>query len=332
MLYVTSGTPRRYANAVQAHSEQSIADSLYPGHNFGSLASYLLEPFQTHAPSVPAGGTIADPRDQNDEFAALYRLGKKGAERFRYLKTPEELDGIDNDTATSDVDGPVERTRREEQEGSSYDACKDGRLLFLRGNASPEWLNRIGAKYHVDPEFFCRHRDFAATIGRPDYFSSPSLPSTNLNMLRLRVTTIGVRKARGRTCPLSQRELDAMRKEARASLREYFDGLSRQRNPEAHLGDSIVRDFSIHDKEYFSIEQNISIYITAAQRGWIGIHPERKRLSETLYADASIAIIWLDVGNDLNRSPPGLGTLSLGARNLGKSNISPLFSIAHESR
>ena len=304
MLCKPAVTPRGYANAVQAHSEQSIGDSLYPGHNFASLASYLLEPYQSYASLLSARGTTADPRGQNDEFAAFYRLGKKGTERFRYVKKPEALYNMENDGASSGCEGSAKRTGRDEQERSIDDTSTAGKLLFLRGNASPKWLNHIGAKYRVDPEFFYRHRDFAATTGRPDYFSLPSLPSTNRNMLRLRVTTIGARKTRGGNCPVSQKELDALRKEARALLSDYFEGLSRERNSEAHLGKSVVRDFSAHDSEYFTIEQNVSVYIAEAQRGWIGIHPKRKQGGPRMLTLPK-AIVWLDSGDDLSLSPSG---------------------------
>ena len=264
-------TAHDYANAVQAHSEQSISDSLYPGHNFANLASYLSEPYQIRAPLIAAQNTVSNQqRNSAGQFASIYRLSKRGDERFRYINSPEELDVLENEIAALTVNPSTGGGPRDNNNISDQNV-EQGRLLFLRGNASPEWLNYIGARYSVDPEFFRRHRDFAATMGRPEYFSLPSLPSTNLDMIRLRVTTIGSRIPLERNNGLSQKELDTLRRHAKDSMKDYLNGLSRQRITELRLGDSVVQDFSINSLEHFSIEQNISIYITKAPNGWIGM-------------------------------------------------------------
>ena len=52
-----------------------------------------------------------------------------------------------------------------------------GRLLFLQGFVSPMWLNCLGSKFEVDPEFYFRHLDFTSLFPSPHHFTRMSLPS-----------------------------------------------------------------------------------------------------------------------------------------------------------
>ena len=54
-------------------------------------------------------------------------------------------------------------------------------------------------------------------------------------------------------------------------MKAYLDRISRGKDPELQVGDSVVRDISVHDSEHFSIEQSVSIQILKAQAGWIGM-------------------------------------------------------------
>ena len=263
-------TDRDYASAVQAHGEQSTTDSLYPGENFGNLASYLWEPYQIRPPAIIGQTTATVRSDQAKHFAAFYRLGASAAENFQFLEAPSDLGRIENVISTVEPNDALENHSARTERQSKI-TREEGRLLFLRGNPSPEWLNRIGAQYNVDPEFFRRHLDLGTTIGRQNYFELPFLPSTMENMLSLRIITIGSRKAPNRRYPPTQNELEHLRQEARTSMKAYLDRISRGKDPELQLGDSIVRDISVHDSEHFSIEQNISIHILKAMAGWIGM-------------------------------------------------------------
>ena len=248
------------------YSKQDIRKSHYPGENFVKLAEYLASPDWDDTPDTPMDldqESATAYRRKNRDFGAYYQLGECGSRRFRVLGTPEELESAERerDITIPDDDSSVQDETSDR---------KEGRLLFLRGSASPKWLNYIGDTYTVNPEFFNRHRDFA--LGEQDYLPLPSLPSANPNMLRLHVTTVGTRNATGKNTDLSQDELDAARAETHDSMKEYLARLCRNRNFKLQLGDSIVRDFSIHDKEHFSMEQYISINITKAPQGWIGMY------------------------------------------------------------
>ncbi|KAI9733659.1 MAG: hypothetical protein M1834_003261 [Cirrosporium novae-zelandiae] len=259
-------TAREYANAVDRHAAVSTADSLFPGHNYGNLASYLLQPYQIRAPTIASNEVGSSTIKNSDKFARLYNLKDPGPERAKYLGSVKEL-----------IDLP---------DTTSSEGCL-AQLLFLCGHPSPEWLNALGAKYRIDPEYFQRHLDFRSTVGRPDYFPLPSLPCAFPNMIRLPLTSIGCRMTKGRTRDdISQKELDGLRKETLEAMKKYLEKLSQGRESELKLGDSIVRHFSVHDNQHFSFEQDISIYVGKSQKGWI-------------------AIVWLDVGSDLGEGPAG---------------------------
>lgn len=137
------------------------------------------------------------------------------------------------------------------------------RLLFLRGYAAPQWLNAIGSRYRVDPEFFQRHLDFVSIIGKRNYFPLPSLSSSSSNIIRLRVTTTGYRDASTETN--DQHRLEALRGECSKDMDEYLKQVKLDR---IEPGDSVVRRFSVHNNAHFSLEQDISLCVNASGREW----------------------------------------------------------------
>jgi len=54
-------------------------------------------------------------------------------------------------------------------------------------------------------------------------------------------------------------------------MEEYLNNLVK--SLEVSVSESIVRRFSVHDKQYFSIEQMVTIYVTYSTRGWMGTTP-----------------------------------------------------------
>lgn len=143
-------------------------------------------------------------------------------------------------------------------------------ILFLNGHPSPQWLNAIGGKFCVDPEFYQRHLDFRADIGRPDYFTLPALPSASETMTRLRITTTGYRQPKSGFPAYQhpQMYLDKLRSDAAKGMRQYENILRTE--DKWKTGDSIIRNFAIHDTEHFTIEQDISVCIDRIGHGWIG--------------------------------------------------------------
>ncbi|KAK0104318.1 hypothetical protein ONS96_005404 [Cadophora gregata f. sp. sojae] len=204
------------------------------------------------------------PNSERQCFAAVYDFSASATKKVSHLRDIEELAQLD--------EAPETRNRSQ--------------LLFLNGHPSPQWLNAIGGKFCVDPEFYHRHLDFRAAIGRPNYFTLPSLPSSSDTMTKLRINTIGYRQPRlGLSAQRNpQKYLDGLRSEATKSMVDYENILSMENKWKT--GDSIVRDFAIHDAEHFTIEQDISICIDRTGHGWV-------------------AIAWLDIGASLERSPYG---------------------------
>ncbi|PTU24354.1 hypothetical protein P175DRAFT_0520282 [Aspergillus ochraceoroseus IBT 24754] len=150
-----------------------------------------------------------------------------------------------------------------------YPGTGSGHLVFLHGYPSPQWLGVVGARYGVDPEFFHRLLNQAPS---GEFYDTPALPSASRNIITVPITSIG--QHLGSSLP---------RSEAPNSLVAYFRGLGVRFN----VGESIVRDFSLHDQEHFSIVQNIQIcVIPRRSSGWS-------------------AIIYLDNGRPIDSGPPG---------------------------
>ena len=130
-----------------------------------------------------------------------------------------------------------------------------GRLLFLRGFPSVEWLGLIGARYKIDPEFFMRFLHFKSTKDTIVNYSLPALPAATWNILELPIITIGERKIL--LGVVNQAEIDNMRREARSKLQEYHDLL--RGHDEIIVGSSVVRDVAIIDHSCFALEHCIWI-------------------------------------------------------------------------
>jgi hypothetical protein len=134
-------------------------------------------------------------------------------------------------------------------------------VLFLAGYPTPEWLTTIGSLIHVDPQHYERHLSF---LSRQPYYTSPSLPSTEQNIIFLRFITIGRRYSKGNT----QEHIDRLRKHGAGEMEQYRHYL--KLNRDVKPGDSIVRRYSVLDDEHFSIEQDISVSLNFTGKQWVG--------------------------------------------------------------
>jgi len=134
------------------------------------------------------------------------------------------------------------------------------RIVFIRGYSSREWLLQVGAQYRVDPEYFRRHMDFLQTS---DFYDLPALPSCSRNILHLRLVTICVREL-----PWTQTEIEELRREEAASVKRY----QRRLGENGLVGESVVRNFSVHDASTFTLEQDITICVKRKNGGWVGMY------------------------------------------------------------
>lgn len=139
-----------------------------------------------------------------------------------------------------------------------------GRLVFLRGFPCAKWLNHLGATLDVDPELFYRHLDVSVGLvpdtSRLDY--SYSTPSTSArDIIQLRLCNTGSWDTNG-----SKPTLALLRKACEASMTNHLEDFIRVRN--FATGDSVVRQFMVHDHNNFSIEQKISIEVVRHTSTW----------------------------------------------------------------
>jgi len=237
-------TPREYVDVISAHAKQATDASLYPGHNFENLASFLQRSFD---PPYERSSSLPRP-DTHGFLVTLHAIQASKPRSAHHFTTAADLI-------------------------KSVEAAKDGPLsgsgmLFLRGQPSPGWLAVIGAVLRIDPEYFQGHLDFRAAFGRLDYYPLPSLPSYSTHIIKLRYVTIGHRKLRGRGA--DQREVDHLRSHGHKAMGRYLHALNQDLNSRTGPGNSIVREYLVHDLTHFTIEQDISLCVTRKENGWVG--------------------------------------------------------------
>lgn len=191
------------------------------------------------------------------------QLYRPAHDEFKYAALHDLALEIDDPGRITLFDGLSGLDRFEAHQDPQPDS---GQILFLRGYPSPDWMRRVGARYRLDPEFFRRQLSLGPTL---DYFDLPALPSSSENIIHLNATSIG-------RCDSTTLGRQASLK----ALQKHFQNLG------TRVGESIVRRFSWHDEEHFSIDQQISAYVTEQGPGWV-------------------AIVLLDNGRDLNEGPTG---------------------------
>lgn len=245
---------------VSAHTKQATNASLYPGHNFENLASFLQRSFDP-----PYERTSSLPRLDSPGFlVTLHAIHASKPRSIHHFASEGDL----IKSVEVGKDGPLS--------GSG--------ILFLRGQPSLGWLAVIGAMLRIDPEYFQSHLDFRAAFGRLDYYPLPSLPSYSNHIIKLRYVTIGHRNLRRRDA--DQRDIDHLRSHGHSEMRRYLHALNQALESRIGPGDSIVREYLVHDLTHFTIEQDISLCVTRTEDGWV-------------------ALVWLDTGRDLASGPEG---------------------------
>lgn len=227
-------SPEDYAKAIAAHSRRTSATSLYPGHDYIDLSSWL-----------ESRRDQQDARAGNHCLAVLYDFSLKEQEKLRLL-------GV---AALEEFMEPPKHLRPEREAG---------RVLFVRGCPPANWITAVGGRFGIDPEFINRHLDFFATLASRSAFSSPRLPSSGSNIIRLCTSTILFRDTSG--APINKLDLQARRREEAAGMATY----RRNFQTKCQSGDSIVRKFSTMDEQYSVIEQYLSICVQKDEEGWIG--------------------------------------------------------------
>jgi hypothetical protein len=130
-------------------------------------------------------------------------------------------------------------------------------IVFMRGWLTMNWINNIGARHVVDPEFWARHLDFRPADDNSNNFSVPPLPSTSWHLMALPVITIGTRRTqKGKT---DLEKIANLRAQAANALKEHHHQVSKLASSGMSLGDSMIRDFHVFDETHFAVEQKISV-------------------------------------------------------------------------
>lgn len=138
-------------------------------------------------------------------------------------------------------------------------------IIFLRGYMTSPWINAIGARHMIDPEFFCRHLDFRPGGHNTNNFSIPPLPSTSWHLIELPIITIGAKTTPSGTLGLGG--IEQMRRIGAEALETHHHQISKLSSSGMAVGDSMVRQFYIFDETHYAIEQRISICMQTPPSG-----------------------------------------------------------------
>lgn len=245
--YQELGTADEYIKAIAHHTQQSSAETLYPGEIYETLKRFLEQ----------------KSTDVSSHFAWLVSPSQAGQQASSDKQSLSEKHSVSDTTQNRG------RSEGFSDPESCIGALKSNieishpQVLFLRGHPSPNWLASIGAFCYVDPELFRWFLRYRAEPGSDCYFDSA--PSTMSNIFRFKFFTIGSKSRRYRS---SQEEVDASRGKASSGLHRYRTEL--RGNWALKTGDSIVRDFHVLDERHCVIEQEILISIFDVGKTWMG--------------------------------------------------------------
>ena len=138
--------------------------------------------------------------------------------------------------------------------GSILPAPHDCQLVFVQGYPNAEQINRLSKSHHISAEFWRRHLGSVLSMETPT-FEDTRLPSAVCNIFQLKFWTIG---SRGGSIG-SHVSLQSLRSDAEVQMDDYKRTL--RSGISWRAGHSVVRNYEIHDRDCFSIEQIITVSI-----------------------------------------------------------------------
>lgn len=248
-----------YAKAIEVCSDLPIASTFYSFQHYAGLSDFFNHTVPAPTPNgIPDDASESEQR-RDEAYVNFYTYTADGTSQKKHAKSWNDL-----------------------KDNLYTPQCPNvtGTLVFLSGHQPRDWLIAIGERYRIDHEFWRRHLNLERGVGRNGAFTDSSLPSNNTYMLELCATTLGEKseqRSRGQT---SHELLPGLRDAADASMKQYNNALSRNRFRTRH-GESVVRQFVLHDLDLFSIEQNISIWVGKEENdgSWIGESPNARLFS-----------------------------------------------------
>jgi hypothetical protein len=154
----------------------------------------------------------------------------------------------------------------------SHRAHHDGQLVFLSGYPDPVSSSNLTSTHGINLEFWRRHLG-ALSIKSTSQFEDIKIPSAICDIFQLHIWTIGCRGSGARS---DQANVKSLRKDSAILMESYWERLST--GSSFRTGDSIVRKYEVHDQEFFSIEQLLTISISTGHgsntdeknKGWFG--------------------------------------------------------------
>jgi hypothetical protein len=235
-------TPREYADSVHAYSVLRTGS----GQNHVALGQFLTD--------LPPTSIKIDSLNRTQDYVTLYSFEKTARDENQIHVSPdkEKLHTSHARTVKHFHDATLLYYFRL-LSPERHQSC----MIFLRGYMTADWLNSIGAKYRVDPEYFCRHLDFRPACENSNNFSIPALPSSSWHLMQLPIITIGVKdSAKG---SMNFDYIEGLRRKGREALADHHHRITRLSSSGMVVGDSMIRDYVIFDDTHFAIEQRISI-------------------------------------------------------------------------
>lgn len=188
-------------------------------------------------------------------------------------------------------------------EKNATSRADSGRLIFLRGYPSPEWVASLGQLYQVHPEYWRRHLNFLFPSGTA-IPQEHRLPSVSDNIFQIRVGSIG----RWGRWWKADSHIGELRRTAAVEMERYTTRL--RQGTGWTQGDSVVRGYTLHDKDHFSIEQNLTVYLQKSNSvsGWVSKFRDAfglLLLDITHQLTKKKVIVFQDSADDLLTSPKG---------------------------
>lgn len=199
-------------------------------------------------------------------------------------------------------------------------------MVFLCGQASPEWLNSVGSLYQLDPEVLFQHMTFFPSAERESYFD-PGVRSAAANTLRLCIPTIVTIDPKSRH--VSRDELYAARRDIDSSLRKKFNQLKNA--PHSDAGLPFFRRVNVHTGDLLTTEQEISITLLIHDEKHADTHVQRGSVVSTDRNPRSFTVlVWTDSNGDGAMAKiPLPGTPSFSKDNLVTSFCPVILDRSH---
>jgi hypothetical protein len=257
-VFVQVSPPTFYAYQVLAYSKIGPREAYYSGAHYGRLGKFLISQFQQFGNQ----GTISE---TNHDYITYYDLSKdfgSGERRTSFSTIDTFAAHLRKGQETANIGiQKTDTTYNRNQDAEDW----NGRLLFIKGFPSPQWLNEVGASLDMDPELLFRHLTIPASqLSQSTQYNHQFYlpPHTNIdNIIKLKIYNTG-----SWDTGQSQHNVGKLRRLCNESMDRHLDNIMAWRN--IAVGHSLVRRFLLHDVRRFSLEQQITVEVISHTKTW----------------------------------------------------------------